>query len=56
MFNSDLFYYANHLFVNIFAFIQSNSVRAVLFNLIVCELRGVRATACKSLIIFVDRS
>ena len=46
MFNSDPIYYANHLFVNIYAFIQSNIVRAVLFNLILRERRGVRATAC----------
>ena len=37
MFNWDLFCYANHLFVNIFAFI----VRAVLFNLMLCERRGL---------------
>ena len=44
MFNSDqIYYYANHLFVNIYAFIQSDIVRAVLFNLILCEPREVRA-------------
>ena len=30
MFNSDLIYYANHLFVSIYAFIQSDIERAVL--------------------------
>ena len=56
MFNSDLFNYANHFFVNIYAFIQSNIVRAILFNLQLCERRDVRATACGSLTILVDRS
>ena len=43
MFNSDpILFYANHLFVNIYAFVQSNIVRAILFNLILCERRGVR--------------
>ena len=37
MFNSDPIYYANHLFVNIYTFIYSDIVRAVLFNLILCE-------------------
>ena len=43
MFNSDPIYYAHHFFVNIYAFIQSDIVRAVLISLILCELRGVRA-------------
>ena len=43
MFNSDSIYYANHLFVNIYAFIKSDIVRSVLFNLILCDRRGVRA-------------
>ena len=46
VFNSDLIYYANHLLVNIYAFVQSDIVRAVLLNLILCERRGVWATAC----------
>ena len=41
MFNSDPIYFANHLFVNIYAFIQSDIVQAVL--LILCDRRGVRA-------------
>ena len=32
-----------HLFVNIYAFIKSDIVRAVLFNLILCERCGVWA-------------
>ena len=44
MFNSDpIYYYANHLFLNIYAFIQSDIVQAVLFNLVLYERRGVRA-------------
>ena len=43
MFNSDPIYYANNLFVNIYAYIQFDMVRAVLFNLILCERCGVRA-------------
>ena len=43
MFNSDSIYYANHLFVNFYAFIESGIVRAVLINLILCERHGVRA-------------
>ena len=46
MLNSDPIYYANHLFVNIYEFIQSDIVRAVLFNLILCERRGFGPTAC----------
>ena len=43
MFNSDPIYYANHLYVNIYAFIQSYIVRAVLFNLTLCKRCGFRA-------------
>ena len=43
MFNSDPIYYANDLFVNIYAFIQSYIVWAVLFSLILCERCDVRA-------------
>ena len=50
MYNSDLFYYANNLFVNIYAFIQSNIARAVLFKLIKNCANGVVFG------IFVDRS
>ena len=45
MFNSDPIYYANHLFVNIYTFIQSDIVRAVLFSLILCERRRFGPTA-----------
>ena len=43
MFNSDPIYYANHLFVNVYAFIQSDTVRAVLFGFVLYERRVIRA-------------